>query len=111
MPLRAERHLKLRDTPGGIITAYAYNYSVKFFDYADQKLPEFKQYPSETRYMLLQAAIIVSTLVLTAKSSGGVGEKELHDNVSDAFVPPDATMAGTLGRSAWTSAIMIVRLT
>lgn len=83
-----ERHLKLRDTPGGTITVYAYNYAVKFFDYADQKLPDFKAYPSEARYTWMQAAIIVSTLILMEKSSTGVGSEGLHDNVSRAFAPP-----------------------
>ncbi len=83
-----DQHLKLRDTPGGIITSYAYNYAVKFFDYADQKLPEFKPYPSEARYTLMQAAIIVATLILTEKSARGVGWEGLHDNVSRAFAPP-----------------------
>ena len=83
-----DQHLKLRDTPGGIITAYAHNYAVKFFDYADQKLPDFKAYPSEARYTWMQAAIIVSTLILMEKSANGVDRDDLHDNVSRAFAPP-----------------------
>jgi|CXWL01.1.fsa_nt_gi hypothetical protein len=169
-----ERHLKLRDTPGGIITAYAHSYAVKFFDYADQKLPDFKAYPSEARYTWMQAAIIVAALIQTEKAVGGADRDDLHDNVSRAFAPPvrhrclsaiqdlsaallqsnradispeaipayaslagaddkklresvggwvclnmtkkrelgpaDLTMAAAIGRSAWTSATMIVRM-
>ena len=83
-----DHHLKLRDTPGGIITTTAFNYAVKFFEYADQKYPEMKQQPIEARHAAFQAAIVVAALILQERRSPG-GGKELHDNVSRAF-PPSA---------------------
>ncbi len=169
-----DQHLKLRNTPGGIITTYAYNYAVKFYEFASVKLPELKQYPPDARFTMMQAAIIVSTLILTERRTGGAAGGELHDNVSRAFAPParhrcltaiqdlsafllqsdraaiapeaipsyaslagaddkklgssigswlalavtkkrelapaDSAIAATMGRSAWTSGIMIARM-
>lgn len=83
-----DQHLKLRDTPGGIITASAFNYAVKFYDFAATKLPELKAYPPDYRCTLHQAAIIVATLIQMERHSAGEGARELHENVSLAFPPP-----------------------
>ena len=82
-----DRNINLRGTPGGIITSSAFDYAVKFCAFADGKYPELKQYPIEARYAAHQAAIVVSTLILLERKSGGAGWKELHDNVSRAFAP------------------------
>ena len=169
-----DQHLKLRDTPGGVITASAFTYAVKFYDFAATKFPELKNYPPDYRCTLHQAAIIVATLILMERHAAGAGARELHDNVSKAFPPParhrcltaiqdlsaillqtdrafispehipsyeslkgaddktlassignwlaqtitkktalppaEQLMAGTMGRSAWTSAVMITRV-
>jgi hypothetical protein len=76
-------------TPGAIITAYAFKYARSFYDFAAQKLPELDQYPPDkARGTLLQAAIIVSTLILVERRSGGAGREGLHDDVVQSFPPP-----------------------
>lgn len=77
-----------KDTPGGIITARAFKYAGSFYDFADEKFPELKAYPPENaRGTLLQAAIIVSTLILMERRSRGAGWNDLHGSVSLAFSP------------------------
>ena len=79
---------KNQDAPGGVITAYAFKYSGSFYDFAEEKFPELKRYPPNGgRVALLEAAIIVSTLIMMERRSGGAGWKELHDGVSRAFAP------------------------
>jgi len=82
------QHLKLRNTPGGVITSSAFTYAVKFYDFAAVKFPELKQYPPDYRCTLHQAAIIVATLIQMERHTAGEGARELHDNVSRAFPPP-----------------------
>jgi hypothetical protein len=82
------RRPNLRDTPGGIITSAAFDYAVKFFQYADPKHPELKKYPLDARHAGFQAAIVVSTLIMQERRSPGSGAA-LHENVSKAF-PPSA---------------------
>lgn len=167
-------HLKLRNTPGGIITSRAFDYAVKFYDFAAVKFPELKRYPADYRSTLHQSAIIVAALILMERHTAGEGARELHENVSKAFPPParhrcltaiqdlsamlldtdrafltgdhipsyadlaardekelagligswlgrsitkktelspeEKPMAGAMGRSVWTSAVMIVRV-
>jgi len=81
------RRPNLRDTPGGVITLSAFNYAVKFYEFADTKYPELKRFPIEARHAAHQAAIVVSTLILLERRSGGAGWSERHDNVSRAFAP------------------------
>ncbi|MBI5200910.1 MAG: hypothetical protein HY925_04930 [Elusimicrobia bacterium] len=174
MPKR-DQSFESKNTPGGVITGRAFNYACSFYDFANQKYPELKQYPPEkARGTLLQTAIIVSTLIMLERRSGGAGRNELHDDVSRSFahavrqrklsavqdlscfllqlnrgdlkadaipsfaglanVPdeklvnsigvwlalavakkpkleePDLKIAAAMGRSAWTSATMIVRM-
>lgn len=81
-----DHYLKKQAAPGGIITTYAFKYACSFYDFADEKLPELKRYPPDKeRGILLQAAIIVSTLILMDRRSGGVGRKELHNDVAQSF--------------------------
>jgi hypothetical protein len=82
-----DQHVKLRDTPGGVITTYAFNYAVNFYDFAAVKLPELKQYQPDVRCTWMQSAIIVSTLIQLERKSPG-RSAALHDNVSRAFAPP-----------------------
>jgi len=169
-----DQHLKLRNTPGGVITSSAFNYAAKFYDFAAVKFPELKQYPPDYRCTLHQSAIIVAALILMERHTAGAGARELHENVSKSFpsparqrcltaiqdlsasllkadrayiapehipsyadlagrddkelagligawlgrsitkntelTPADKPMAAAMGRSAWTSAIMIVRV-
>lgn len=172
---KQDHDLKRNSTPGAVITGRSFNYACSFYDFANQKYPELNQYPPEkARGTLLQAAIIVSTLILMERSSGGAGRNELHDDVSRSFaqavrqrklsavqdlsccllqlnrgglkadaIPsftslaafpdeklvnsigvwlalavskkpkldePDLKVAAAMGRSAWTSATMIVRM-
>ena len=82
-------HRLKNKTPGNIITTYAFNYSRTFYEFADKKLPELNKYPPDkTRGALLQAAIIVSTLIMVERRTGGAGWKELCDDVSRSFAPP-----------------------
>lgn len=75
-----------KDTPGGIITARAFKYACSFYDFADEKFPELRAYPSDLpRNTLLQAAIIVSTLILMERR--GAGSPELHSGVALALAP------------------------
>ncbi len=169
-----DEHLKLRNTPGGVITSSAFNYSVKFYDFALAKFPELKQYPPDYRSTLHQAAIIVAVLIMMERHTAGEGARDLHENVAKAFpaparhrcltaiqdlsailleadrayiardhipsyadlasrddkelagligawlgrsimkktelAPEEKPMAGAMGRSVWTSAVMIVRV-
>ena len=174
MPKR-DQSFESKNTPGAVITGRAFNYACSFYDFAGQKYPELKQYPPEkARGTVLQAAIIVSTLIMLERSSGGAGRSERHDDVSRSFAPavrqrklsavqdlscsllqlnrgglkadaipsfaglanvpdetlvssigvwlalavskkpkldePDLKIAAAMGRSAWTSATMIVRM-
>lgn len=87
MPEQGHR-LNKKDTPGGIITARAFKYAGSFYDFADEKFPALKGYPPEnSRGTLLQAAIIVSTLILMERRSRGAGWNDLHNSVSLAFAP------------------------
>lgn len=80
--------LNKKDTPGGIITARAFKYAVSFYDFADKKFPALRGYPPEnSRCTLLQAAVIVSTLVLMERRMRGAGWAELHNSVALAFSP------------------------
>lgn len=80
--------LHRKDTPGGIITARAFKYAGSFYDFADEKFPELKGYPPDNaRGTLLQAAIIVSTLILMERRSRGAGWEDFHNSVSLAFSP------------------------
>ena len=79
-------YLKKKKTPGGIITTRAFDYSCSFYDFAGEKYPELKRYPPEkARGTALQAAIIVSTLILMERHSGGAGWNDLHNGVSRSF--------------------------
>jgi hypothetical protein len=74
--------------PGGIITAYALKYARSFYEFAEKKFPELNRYPPDkARGTLLQAAIVVSTLIMVERRSGGAGWGELCDDVSRAFAP------------------------
>lgn len=169
-----DQHQKLRHTPGGVIAAYAYEYAVKFYDFAVGKYPELKQHEPDYRCTWHQSAIIVATLIQMERLTAGAGARELHDNTSRALPaqarhrlltaiqdlsailldadkagfgpesipsyaglagaddkklsgeigtwlarsivkrkdlsPPEALMAAGMGRSAWTSAVMITRI-
>lgn len=153
------------NAPGSVVASYAYDYAVKFYDYASGKYPELKQTEADYRVTWHQAAIIVATMVqmervvpgsskelidkttkalspqakqritgyihdLTAvlRSSGATGygdlaaadEKKLAVETGNwiarsilkkkEFSPSEALMAAGIGRSAWTSALMISRI-
>lgn len=83
-----DQHLKLRNTPGGVITASAFTYAVKFYDFAAVKFPELKQYPPDYRSTWHQSAIIVAVLIMMERHTKGEGARELHENVSRAFPAP-----------------------
>lgn len=75
-----------KDTPGGIITARAFKYACSFYDFADEKYPELRTYPSDLpRNTTLQAAIVVSTLILMERRAAG--GPELHNGVALALAP------------------------
>jgi len=75
-----------KDTPGGVITARAFKYAGSFYAFADRKFPELRTYPPDiARNTMLQAAIIVSTLMLLERRSAG--SPELHGGVALAFAP------------------------
>ena len=84
----AERDRNLRDTPGGIIASSAFNYAVKFFEYAATKYPELSKCPIDTRHASFQAAIVVSVLIQQERRSP-TDAKELYASVSRGF-PPSA---------------------
>ncbi|MFI5361097.1 MAG: hypothetical protein ACHQ49_03925 [Elusimicrobiota bacterium] len=75
-------------TPGAVITRYAFAYARSFYDFAAKKLPELDQYPPDkARGTFLQAAIIVSTLIMVQRRTGGAGWNDLCDDVSRSFAP------------------------
>jgi hypothetical protein len=77
-----------RSTPGETITSYAFKYSRSFYDFASKKLPELDQYPRDAaRGPLLQAAIIVATLIQIERRNAGAGRNELHQEVARSFPP------------------------
>ena len=77
-----------KKSPGVIVTDYAFKYSRSFFDYASKNLTELDQYPRDAdRGPLLQAAIIVSALILVGRRTGGAGRNELHQDVAKSFPP------------------------
>jgi hypothetical protein len=77
-----------KSSPGAVITSYAFKYSRTFYDFASQKLPELDQYPPDpARGPLLQAAIIVTALILMERLNAGVGRNELHQDVVQSFPP------------------------
>ena len=84
----AERDRNQRGTPGGIITSAAFNYAVKFFEYAATKYPELSKCEIEVRHASLQAATVVSTLIQQERRSPE-DAKELYADVSRGF-PPSA---------------------
>jgi hypothetical protein len=77
-----------RATPGGIVAAYAFEYAVKFFEYAATKYPELGKTPIDARHAALQAATVVSTLIQQERRSPE-GAKGLYASVSNGF-PPSA---------------------
>ncbi len=77
-----------RGTPGGIIASAAFNYAVKFFEYAATKYPELSKCPIDTRHASLQAATVVSTLIQHERRSPE-DAKALYTDVSRGF-PPSA---------------------
>ena len=77
-----------RNTPGGIITSFAFKYAIQFFQYAEPKFPELKKQPIEARLAAYQAAILVWVLILEERRTPGIS-KALHANVSRSF-PPSA---------------------
>ena len=69
-------------TPGAIVTSYAFKYSRSFFDFAAKRLPELAQYPpDQERGPLLQAAITVAALIQIERRGAGAGRNELHQDV------------------------------
>ena len=75
-------------TPGVVVTEYAFKYSRSFYDFASKTLPELDQYPRDAaRGPLLQAAIIVATLIQMERRSAGAGRNELHQDVARSFPP------------------------
>ena len=84
----AERDHNLRGTPGGIIASAAFNYAVKFFEYAAAKYRELGKCPIEIRHASLQAATVVSTLIQQERRSPE-DAGELYADISRGF-PPSA---------------------
>ena len=84
----SEREGNLRDTPGGIIALAAFNYSVKFFEYAATRYPELSKCSIEIRHASLQAATVVSTLIQQERRLPQ-DVKELYTDVARGF-PPSA---------------------
>jgi hypothetical protein len=77
-----------KTSPGAVVTSYAFKYSRSFYDFASKTLPELDQYPPDPiRGPLLQAAIIVATLILTQRRNAGAGWNELHQDVVQSFPP------------------------
>lgn len=66
----------------------AFNYAVKFFDYAKTKYPELEKFPAENRYAAMQAAIVVATLIQQERRSPQ-DAKSLYAAVASGF-PPSA---------------------
>lgn len=158
-----------KDAPGGIIASYAFNYAVKFYDFAAAKYPGLMAYAPDHRNAMHQAAIVVASLIQLERRSAA--SAELREGLASAFphsarrrcltaiqslssellkagvpaegIPSYAPLAGAddkhlagsigswlarsimgkaelaqeekpmaaaMGRSAWTSAVMIVRL-
>ena len=96
-----------KDTPGGVITARAFKYAGSFYDFADEKYPELRGYPTEiARVTLLQAAIIVAALIMMERRTKGAGMSDLHGGVAlalppsvrDRLMPPVQTLACALLR-------------
>jgi hypothetical protein len=85
----AERDRRAQEnSPGATITTYAFRYSRSFYDFASKTLPELDQYPPDPgRGPLLQAAIIVATLIKMERLSAGAGRNELHQAVARSFPP------------------------
>lgn len=83
-----ERDRNPRGTPGGIIASSAFDYAVKFFDYAATRYPELSKCPIQLRHTSLQAAIVVSTLLQQERRSPE-DAKALYADVSRGF-PPSA---------------------
>ena len=84
----AERDRDLKGTPGGIIASAAFNYAVKFFEYAAGKYPELSRCAIEIRHASLQAATVVSTLIQQERRSPEDAEA-LYADVARGF-PPSA---------------------
>jgi hypothetical protein len=73
---------KHAQSPGTIVTSYAFKYSRSFFDFAAKRLPELAQYPpDQERGPLLQAAITVAALIQAERRGAGAGRNELHQDV------------------------------
>lgn len=79
-----ERTPNPRGTPGGIIASSAFNYAVKFFEYAAAKYPELSRCPIDTRHASLQAATVVSTLIQQERRSKD-DAKKLYADVAYGF--------------------------
>lgn len=76
---------KDKNTPGDVVAARAFHYSVTFFEFADKKYAELKTYPPDSpRMILMQAAIVTTTLIAMERRTDG-GISDLHNGVSQAF--------------------------
>lgn len=73
-------------TPGAIVASYAFEYAVRFFDYAKTKYPELEKLPAENRYAAMQAAIVVATLIQQERKGSA---HDLYASVARGF-PPSA---------------------
>jgi len=77
-----------RSTPAGIVASSAFNYAVKFFEYAEPKFPELKKAPIENRHAALQAATVVSVLIQQERRAPDA-VKALYSGIARAY-PPSA---------------------
>lgn len=84
----AEHDRNPRGTPGGIIASAAFNYAVKFFDYAATRYPELRKCAIEIRHSSLQAAIVVSVLIQQERRSPQ-DANPLYTSIPRGF-PPSA---------------------
>lgn len=77
-----------KDSPGAVITSYAFKYACSFYDYAADKFPELTLYtPENSRGASLQAAIIVAALLLQERRLGAAARQERFDDVIRSFPP------------------------
>lgn len=84
-----DRHRELRNTPGGVIANTAFDYAVKYYDFAGTKFPDLKRYLPDARTAAMQAAIIVGTLILLERKAPGGRGGALYEELAGSF-PPSA---------------------
>lgn len=84
----AKQDPRSADPRGRDIAARAFKYSCSFFEFADKKFVEMRQYRTDrARGSYMEAAIVVAALIQLERRPGGMGREALHLGVARSYAP------------------------